>query len=458
MVQTFNDIGGVGQLGTWKTPDGKTYIGPKTNSADVATFGTHTSTPVTAPKKPVPPTAPVVPIKTNTGQPGAINPPAETGGAQNATNPANLLDSFTFSKLLTSMSAPLQKNQDLVDARNKVFTYLYDRPLTEEEKSSLTPSLQRAMESNDRNLIDMEVRLINDEIQGRKDTLDQSMKYITEGYRASLEEADKARNDAETQKQNAIDNVFRNAQLYGGSKLKELYTPEQIQALKDMGVDIDMLSMPTLAETKSETNLGPSSYQEWSLAGGLAGTGKTYAQWLEKTNAGRPLPVGATTTLSEGFQIPLVTKSLDDLIKNKADLFGPIGGRLQTLNPWNKESQTAQADLKRAAQVIGKYMEGGVLRKEDEEKYREMLPNLSDTVDVAEDKLNKVRILLADKSNQYISDYESAGFDVSGFKGKLPGTEGATEDLRTKVIKLGYDYDKMSEKYTNEEIKSELNL
>ena len=30
---------------------------------------------------------------------------------------------------------------------------------------------------------------------------------------------------------------------------------------------------------------GPTSYQEWSLAGGKAGTGKTYAEWLETKGA-----------------------------------------------------------------------------------------------------------------------------------------------------------------------------
>lgn len=161
----------------------------------------------------------------------------------------------------------------------------------------------------------------------------------------------------------------------------------------------------------------PTSYQEW----GLAGRPGTYQEWVRKTGL-RPLPAAQATTLSEGFQIPLVTKSVDDIIKNKGNLFGPIEG-LKALNPWDVQHKTIDDDLRRASQIIGRFMEGGVLRKEDEEKYRKMLPVITDNIQVATDKLVGIKKLLADKSAQYLSDYEAAGFDVSGFMGKLPGTE-----------------------------------
>ena len=39
--------------------------------------------------------------------------------------------------------------------------------------------------------------------------------------------------------------------------------------------------------------------------------------------------------------------------------------------------------MKGIKQVIGKALEGGVLRKEDEEKYNEILPTITDTAEVA---------------------------------------------------------------------------
>ncbi len=168
----------------------------------------------------------------------------------------------------------------------------------------------------------------------------------------------------------------------------------------------------------------PTSYKEWDLAGRPG----TYTDWVRKTGL-RPLPPTQATTLSEGFQIPLVTKSIDEMLADpeKSKLFGPVEGLLAK-NPWDVKHKTIDDNLRRASQVIGRYMEGGVLRKEDEEKYRRMLPQITDTPEVAKDKLKGVKDLLAQKSQQYLADYEAAGFDVSGFVGKLPGTESSTSN------------------------------
>lgn len=178
---------------------------------------------------------------------------------------------------------------------------------------------------------------------------------------------------------------------------------------------VSATSFGNIAGTADEAM--PTSYKEWKLAGEPG----TYQDWVRKSGL-RPLPATQATTLSEGFQIPLVTKSLDTILNEKGHLFGPVEG-LKALNPWDVAHKTIDDDLRRASQVIGKYMEGGVLRKEDEEKYRRMLPQITDTIEVAKDKLRGVKQLLADKSQQYLNDYESAGFDVSGFVGKLPGTQ-----------------------------------
>ncbi|MCL5071909.1 MAG: hypothetical protein M1308_13600 [Actinobacteria bacterium] len=104
---------------------------------------------------------------------------------------------------------------------------------------------------------------------------------------------------------------------------------------------------------------------------------------------------------------------------NKIFLFGPVTGRLGQLNPYNVEAQSIDDDLRRASQVIGRFMEGGVLRKEDEEKYRKMLPQLTDTPDVARNKLEGVKQLLSDKATQMVNDYITGGYDATDFIGVL---------------------------------------
>jgi hypothetical protein len=136
--------------------------------------------------------------------------------------------------------------------------------------------------------------------------------------------------------------------------------------------------------------------------------------------------------LSAGAQLTFVLDPLDSLIEEQGDMFGPVEGRLRSANPYDTEAQAADAGLRRAAQTIGSYMEGGVLRKEDEIKYRKMLPQLTDTVAVAKKKLDGVRKLLAKKANKLKKDYGAAGFDVSGFENLSVG-----ENEQTKQPQAG---------------------
>ena len=136
---------------------------------------------------------------------------------------------------------------------------------------------------------------------------------------------------------------------------------------------------------------------------------------------GRKLESSQAKLLAEGKNLNNVLNPLDTLL-NRKDLFGPVVGRARGLNPYDTEAQDAQARLKRATQVIGSYLEGGVLRKEDEEKYRKMLPQLTDTNAVAEKKLAGVRNLVKLKQEEYIESFEKAGYNISEFKGEQAQT------------------------------------
>jgi len=127
------------------------------------------------------------------------------------------------------------------------------------------------------------------------------------------------------------------------------------------------------------------------------------------------LTPGQANVLSEGKQLRFVLDPLKSTIDQNKKMFGPIRGRAGQINPYDVKAQTIDANMRRASQVIGKFMEGGVLRKEDEEKYRKMLPQLQDTPEVAKKKLEGVDILLRKKYNQFLSDYGNAGYDVSRF-------------------------------------------
>lgn len=79
----------------------------------------------------------------------------------------------------------------------------------------------------------------------------------------------------------------------------------------------------------------------------------------------------------------------------------PIMGRLRSLNPYDTEQQTLQAMIDKTRQIVGKALEGGVLRKEDEEKYKKILPTTSDTKEVALNKIAMITNQLSQKMGNY---------------------------------------------------------
>lgn len=92
-----------------------------------------------------------------------------------------------------------------------------------------------------------------------------------------------------------------------------------------------------------------------------------------------------------------------------SNLTGPIKG-LGTKYPYATESKDLQAQIDLARQVIGKFLEGGVLRKEDEEKYKQILPTMYDTQEVAQRKLQNLMTELQSRMAQY----ESTGYSGYG--------------------------------------------
>lgn len=98
---------------------------------------------------------------------------------------------------------------------------------------------------------------------------------------------------------------------------------------------------------------------------------------------------------------------------------GPVSGRINAMNEFDVDAQTFNASMKAVAQMVGKAMEGGVLRKEDEEKYRKMLPTIQDTPAVGQNKIQNVMEMLMlqkkTKENTYggaTADF-TAGIDIN---------------------------------------------
>lgn len=137
---------------------------------------------------------------------------------------------------------------------------------------------------------------------------------------------------------------------------------------------------------------------------------------------GTQLKPNEVDKFNEGNQIPSMLSDVSKVIDQNADSFGPIRGRLGALNPYNEKAQTIESSMRTSAQAFGKYMEGGMLRAEDEIKYRKMFPSQEDTPEVARNKLDLVNRLLVEKQNSTVGALKQAGYDTSPIERQLTKT------------------------------------
>jgi hypothetical protein len=89
------------------------------------------------------------------------------------------------------------------------------------------------------------------------------------------------------------------------------------------------------------------------------------------------------------------------------------------LGGWGTDAKQRQAVIDRVKQVIGKALEGGVLRKEDEYKYEKILPTISDVPDVVRSKLDGLEVAIQKRLGREIDALEDANYDVSKFRQRL---------------------------------------
>jgi hypothetical protein len=83
---------------------------------------------------------------------------------------------------------------------------------------------------------------------------------------------------------------------------------------------------------------------------------------------------------------------------------------------WGNEAKSRQAVIDRVKQVIGKALEGGVLRKEDEYKYEKILPTIGDARPVVQSKLKDLHSAIERRRATLIDALDDAGYDVTQYR------------------------------------------
>jgi hypothetical protein len=135
---------------------------------------------------------------------------------------------------------------------------------------------------------------------------------------------------------------------------------------------------------------------------------------LPKEASGKAIPAGQVTAMADITSSISQMSDVTDLVDTYSDIMGPVAGRARTLNPFDEDAQAFQADMVLVAQMVGKALEGGVLRQEDTKKYLKILPQISDTPEIAKRKVENVKKRLQNKLDNTQKALKEAGYTSGG--------------------------------------------
>ena len=101
------------------------------------------------------------------------------------------VDPKAFQTAINQMRTKMESNNKLINAKNATFKHMYDQPLTDEEKASLTPSLAHAISTGNRSMIDAAISDVNQQIKGYNSTIDTNLA----AYSKAVEDANQLKQD-----------------------------------------------------------------------------------------------------------------------------------------------------------------------------------------------------------------------------------------------------------------------
>jgi len=157
---------------------------------------------------------------------------------------------------------------------------------------------------------------------------------------------------------------------------------------------------------------------------------------------GKPLAGAAVSKISDSKTAVDSLKDLKQVLKDNEQYIGPIAG-FAALNPYS-DANKAQAKIDLVRQRVGKSLEGGVLRKEDEEKYKKILATLRDTPSTAVSKIDGLIQSLENDITNFINEQRLAGRRVattpSGRTTTPAPTSTSTKQVGDRVTYQGKSY------------------
>ncbi len=210
-------------------------------------------------------------------------------------------------------------------------------------------------------------------------------------------------------------------------------TPDQSQPALTPSAQSKFGAYDTAGATTDQANIATllnggvapgseSQYSRESMIADIKRDPKNSATYLNLYKELNPEPQALSLSDAAISKTTDAEKALSGLDELDAILYdgyagGKISGNIRKLNPLDDSFKQQQASVDRIRQIVGKALEGGVLRKEDEDKYKKILPTMQDQPNVFRDKVAKLRQMIGADTQQYIKlqqQYGKGAGQVSG--------------------------------------------
>lgn len=195
-------------------------------------------------------------------------------------------------------------------------------------------------------------------------------------------------------------------------------TPEQVGAFDSTGAEQDQVALMQMLSGGGA--MGGDTASDYSREAMMADIKrdptnmKEYMALYESLNPvveeAAPLSL-SDSAITKTTDAQKALQGLDELDTILADGYagGKVSGNIRKLNPFDDTFKTQQASIDRIRQIVGKALEGGVLRKEDEEKYKKILPTMQDQPEVYRAKVAQLRQMIGDDMQQYLALQQQYG-------------------------------------------------
>ena len=254
--------------------------------------------------------------------------------------------------------------------------------------------------------------------------MEQKKEVVKKQLAKKVKKAPEKKVEKESRKKGILELIGEGGLYYRGKGARARQIDEE-KTLKDPNSDISKITQNIASQL---TGRDMSNVNAWTLKQTMPDLFKMAQMQMQRQQQmmsggglkGKELTQNMIYKISEGKNIPTMMKRLDEAVEKYGKEMGPVFGRLKEINPYSTKAQEFNAVMRTVKQMVGKWLEKGVLRKEDEEKYKKIFPKMSDTKAVAKAKVKELTKMLTEDYKAMVSTFEKQGYDLTGLTNIQP--------------------------------------